>query len=416
MKQRILVVCDYYYPNATSIGVCTHKVAKALQKQENEVHILAFGDEKKNKQGKYEEIPYYCIKKRFHERCITFGNKTGGIAGKIICTFGKFKMRLWQILWFPFFRMDSLIVPLRYYKAISKLHKQNKYDMIVATCSPFDGMLGTYWFKKKHFDVIFCLYILDTLTHLGKTKFISEELNDKMGWRWEKKIFLLCDKIINLNYYKSHYEKERYYPFKNKMVYTDIPFIQMNNMPYGYFNSENVNFVYTGRILKHIASSSYATALFDKLNKNKQYILHYFSAGDEEDMIKEYERKSLGKIIAHGLVPHEQIPIIQKSADVLVSIGNSGSVAKIASKIFEYISTGNRIVHFQKEDNDTAIVHYQKYGNSIILDERESIEKNIEKLENFLSTPYVVVDYDRIKELFSENLPEFTAKLIMDCR
>jgi glycosyltransferase involved in cell wall biosynthesis len=413
MNQKILFICDFYYPNATSIGVCTHKVAKALQKEENEVHVLTFGAEKNKKQGEYEGIPYYCIKKRFHERCIAFGNKIGGIFGETICIFGRIKCRLWQILWFPFFRMDSIIVPLRYYKAISKLHKQNRYDMIISTFAPFESMLATYWFKKKHSSVLFCLYILDTISHTGKTNFISEKLNDKMGWRWEKKIFPRCDRIINLRCHEKHHQQERYEPYRNKMVFSDIPLMEENVAISGFFDAEHIHFVYTGRILK-VRSSSFSSSLFEKISINNPYILHYFSFGDEEEMIKAYEKKTNGRIKRHGLVPQPEIPIIQKSADILVSIGNSYS-EMITSKIFEYISTGNRIVHFQKDDSDTAVLYYKKYGNVLILDERDEQKVNIEKLKIFLSSPYEQINFQTLKELFPENLPEHTADLIVEC-
>jgi len=410
-SKKILLVCDFYYPNATSIGVCTHKVAKALQYHSNEVQVLTFGDCKDGNQGEYDGVNYFCIKKRFHERCIDLGKKTGGVTGRLIINIGKLKCRLWQLLWFPFFRMDSLIVPLRYYWAISKLHVRNNYDMIVATYNPFEGMLASKWFKKRHTNVFLCLYILDTLTDIGKTRFISEKLNDKMGWRWEKKIFPWCDQIINLRCHEEHHAQERYDLFRSKMVYSDIPLLEENNNIGGYFDSEHTHFVYTGRLLK-TRSSAYLLSLIEVVSATKPYVLHFFSSGDEEDLIKHYEKKTSYKIIGHGIIPHSQISLILKSADVLVSISNSAS-EKITSKIFEYISTGNRIVHFQKDDSDPAINYYQKYSNVLVLNENDSQEKSINALVSFLKAPNMKIEFNVLEKSFVENLPSYTADLIM---
>lgn len=410
--KRILLVCDFYFPNASSIGVCTHKVAKALQLSGNDVHVLAFGDRREGMQGEYDGISYTCIKKRFHERCLAFSERVGGIIGRLLCILGKLKCRIWQLLWFPLFRMDSLSVPLRYLHFIKKLHNQYCYDMIVATYNPFEGMLASYWFKKKHPEVLFCLYVLDSLTHTGKTRFVSEELNEKMGWKWEKRIFPWCDRIINMRCHEAHHMKDKYNPFRSKMVFSDIPFLEENSGFGSYFDDKHIHFVYTGRILK-TRSSSYFSSLFEKISANNPYVLHYFSAGDEEKMIKELEDKTQGRIISHGIIPHSQISMIQRSADVLVSIGNLSS-EKIPSKIFEYISTGNRIIHLKKEVNDPTIIYYNKYGNVVILDENDSIEQNIIKLEGFLNSTWIRIEYSTISALFPENLPEYTMELILD--
>ena len=411
--KKILFVCDYYYPNASSIGICTHKVAKALKQNGNIVHVLSFGDNNFKIENEYDNITSFYIKKRFHERCIEFGENTGGIVGKIICLLGKCKLRLWQILWFPFFRMDGIAVPLRYYRAISKLNKQNNYDMIIATYNPFEGMLATYWYKKKFNNVLFCLYILDNLTNIGNTNYISNKLNDKMGWKWEKRIFPLCDQIINLRCHEKHHQQERYNQFRKKMVYSDIPFLTKNNASKNYFDKKYIHFVYTGRLLKTRSSSSFSK-LFDKLSANKPYILHYYSTGDEEDNISKFEKSTNGRIKRHGLLPHDKISIIQNSADILVSIGNSGN-EKISSKIFEYISTGKKIVHFQKEKYDSTIYYYSKYDNAIVLSEKDSLIINIEKLNKFITKSYSKIEFEKLKSIYYENLPEYTAILIMKC-
>jgi glycosyltransferase involved in cell wall biosynthesis len=413
--KKILVVCDFYYPNATAIGVCAHKVAKDLHDRGNEVHILCFGSKKDWNITEYEGMTVHHIKKRIEDRLSDYAGNHKGIIGKWAMLLSILKTRIWQIIYFPFFRMASIIIPLRYYNKIKKLYKRHSYDMIISTYNPFEGMLAGYWFRKKHPEVLFVLYILDTLSNAGNTKLISATLNEKMGWRWEKRIFPYCDKIINLRCHEKHHQKQKYDLFRNKMVFTDIPLFQPNVEISGerLFEKDVVHFTYAGRVLSGIRNPTGLLMLFEKLCAENNYKLHFFSSGDCEHLISEYAQKTGEKIIREGLVPHEKIPGILRSSDVLVSIGNSRS-EKITSKIFEYISTGKPCLHIQRSEEDTAVPYYQKYPLALVIKESDSIEENMKKITDFLNKPVKKINMLELKECFSENTPEFTGNLIMN--
>jgi glycosyltransferase involved in cell wall biosynthesis len=413
--KKILFVCDFYYPNATSIGVCAHKVAKNLHENGNEVHILCFGSKKENIM-EYENMKVHHVKKRIEDRLYNYANSHNSLLGKFAHILSVLKTRIWQIIYFPFFRMMSILVPVRFYNKIKKLNQRHAYDMIVSTYNPFEGMLAGYWFKKKRPDILFVLYILDTLSNAGATKWISPKLNEKMGWRWEKCIFPYCDMIINLRCHEQHHMKQKYDPFRDKMVFADIPLFQLcaNDVKkIQLFEKNIVHFTYAGRVLSGISNPTGLLMLFEKLSLNANYKLHFFSSGDCESIIAEYERKTGGKIIREGLVSHEKIQNILRNSDVLVSIGNSQS-EKITAKIFEYISTGKPCLHVQRSEKDTAVPYYQKYPLALIIKELDSIEENIKKITDFLNNSAKEINLLELKERFIENTPEFTGKLIMD--
>jgi glycosyltransferase involved in cell wall biosynthesis len=415
--KKILVVCDFYYPDATAIGVCAHKVAKNLCDRGNEVHVLCFGSKKDRNITEYEGIKVHHITKRIEDRLSDYAGSHKNLTGKLARLLSILKIRIWQIIWFPFFRMASILVPLRFYSKINKLYEYYSYDMIISTYNPFEGMLAGYWFRKKHPNVLFVLYILDTLSNAGSTKWISSALNEKMGWRWEKRIFPHCDTVINLRCHEQHHQKKKYDSFRDKMVFTDIPLFQPEMKTgitkNGLFETDFIHFTYAGRVLSEISNPAGLLMLFEKLCIKHNYKLHFFSSGDCEHIISEYERKTDRKIMREGLVPHEKIKDILQSSDVLVSIGNSRS-EKITSKIFEYISTGKPCLHIQRSEEDTAVPYYQKYPRALIIKESDSIEENIKKITDFLNKPGKEINMLELKKHFIENTPEFTGDLVMN--
>jgi glycosyltransferase involved in cell wall biosynthesis len=414
--KKILFICDFYYPQATSIGVCTHNVAKNLREHGNDVHVLCFGSRNDENTVEYEGIKVHHIEKRIEDRLSDYAKTHKNVVGKTARFISLLKTRIWQIIYFPFFRMASIVVPLRFYHKIKTLHKRYVYDMIIATYNPFEGMLAGYWIKKRYTEVLFVLYILDTLSNAGNTKWISAALNEKMGWRWEKCIFPYCDMIINLRCHERHHQKQRYDQFRDKMVFADIPLFQplaTEANRKSWFEKDAIHFTYAGRVLSSISNPAGLLMLFEKLCVNNNIKLHFFSSGDCEHIIAVYERKTDGKIIREGLVPHEEIPDILKSSDILVSIGNSRS-DKITSKIFEYISSGKPCLHIQRSLEDTAVPYYQKYPLALIIKESDSMEENIRTIVEFLNKPEKEICVSELKERFVENTPDFTGGLIMN--
>lgn len=419
--KNVLFVTDFFYPEPTSIGVCVGNVVEEARKYGVNVSVLCYGNPEKKKHLKSETgVDIFFVKKTLGERIQSFGKKINNVLlNKMITKLGMGIIRMSQLLFFPWFRMSSILVPLAYYKEIERLYNKKKFDMVCSTHSPFHGTLGTYWFKKKYPEVFWEMYILDSLTNKGDTKFISSKTNDRKGFKWEKKFYSVADRIINIDCNEKHNKQSRYDIFRSKMYITDVPLfiphmLNTKNQGSNVIDIDaDIHIVYAGRLLSHLSSPDYLCKLLECVNKqkNNHFYVHFYSNGDCQSIIEKYSEKTYGRIIYEGLVPHCELENIYREADALVSIG-SKRPDMLPSKIFEYMSTGKRILHIIKGDGDVCKEHYLKYPNALLIDERDDIETNVNKLLEFFIRPIEKVDIMLLQDVFSKNTPHYTLEII----
>ena len=85
----------------------------------------------------------------------------------------------------------------------------------------------------------------------------------------------------------------------------------------------------------------------------------------------------------------------------------------IPSKIFEYFSFEKKIIHFYKDDEDTCLLYLKKYPYALLIDERNPLADNLDKIIKFLDNEKPVSTRQEWRKDFYMNTPEYTAKLIL---
>lgn len=336
---------------------------------------------------------------------------------KYVKRIGNILCRISQLIFMYWFPMTSWTVPKRFENLALNLQKLNQYDIVVSSYAPFEAAWAGWKVKKKFKDVKWVLYILDTFTNRGKSKFFSEKWNDKHGWRWEKNFFPTADKIITLKCHEKHHQQERYIPYKNKLFFTDIPLYDVHK----YDNVEmkaktdEKNFVYTGRIDSHWYSPIEMCELFLQLCDNKNWKLHFFgNPSDCENYLDKMNEKSNGKIIKEGFISRKRVEYELKNADVLVSFSHKDS-DMVQSKIFDYMSTGNKIIHLtDSTGRDSVREYYKEYPYAYILDSKDIKKKDtLRKVVEFIELDRNPNSANSIEDLFHDNRPNTTARIIL---
>src|SRR5690606_7147238 len=154
------------------------------------------------------------------------------------------------------------------------------------------------------------------------------------------------------------------------------------------YNPEKKHLVYMGTLFKSFRNPVYIYKLFVKVNENDEYNLHFYSRGDCENQVLDYQNKTHGSVIRHGYVAHSEIENIYANAHYLINLGVSNST-NISSKIFDYMSVGKPILHFYYHDDDVNIKYLEKYDLAIMIKMDEKLfEENAEKLKHFLQKTY----------------------------
>lgn len=404
--KKLLILTDYYYPKMTSIGACVDSISKEFVARNYEIHILSYGDENQINTLTYNGIVIHNLKYKLTDR---IANKS-----KLCAKISLVLKRIGNLLWINFSPMTSLSSIFHYYKSINRLNKKYNYDMIISTYSPFEGTIAQFLFKTNNQNIPWVLYVLDSFSNRGTSRWLTASFNEKKGYQWEKKLYDFADLIINMKCHEKHHNNSRYDLFKKKMIISDIPNIcfDVRKSNTNYFNNKKINITYTGRILSHLTSPIIVLKVFEEIvSKSNNLQVHFFSSGDCENLIFQSSKKTNNRIISEGLVQKKVIPDILNSSDILLSIGCADS-DKIASKIFDYISTGKKIIHFKKNENDSVLSYYFKYSNILIVDEKEPIEKISKSILDFIDRENTDVDEDDIRNNFIMNMPSYTVDLI----
>src|SRR5699024_9440700 len=84
---------------------------------------------------------------------------------------------------------------------------------------------------------------------------------------------------------------------------------------------KSINIVYTGRLDSNRRNPQSALEIFEKLKKQNIQV-DFYSRDDCESLIKEFEKKSSGKIARRGLISHEDSLVKIGESNFLLSIGN----------------------------------------------------------------------------------------------
>ena len=414
--KKILIMSGTYYPRPLANGICVHQIALELKDMGYEVHVICYGNRDFKSKAVFDGIFAYPVKKRLVLTLRDYAEEIhettrGQLYYKIAMLMNKFK----KVLYLPFYPMTSLSSIIGYYRAAEKLHRKHSFDIIISVYNPLDALAAGMMMKKKWKNLKFVLYILDSLTNDGGNKYLSTEWAENKGWQWEKTIYKAADKILNLKCHEKHHQKERYQVFKDKMEVVDIPLLRpldnRANKPASPFEEGYLHWVYAGAIDIQYRNPKYLCQLFEAININQQYKMHFYSRGDCEDIIMDFQKRTNGHLIRHGYVGIEESVNAVSNADILISIGNSNS-DMIPSKIFEYMSTGKKIIHFYQRENDSCLSYYQQYGQALLLNEKDKFEDNMEKVENFIQASQVEISYDKLKAIYYKNLPSYTANII----
>lgn len=411
--KKILIILGSYFPNPSANGICVKQVAEEFKARGVDVSVLATQTKGLSEHEIIDDVNIYRIKSRWIHRLFELSegykqNNIKWIFQKLLLFLNKIK----NILFFPTWPLISPIYTYRYYKKANELHKQYKYDGILSVYTPIDSLIAGALIKKKHTDMKFMLYFLDTLSGGIPPKGFNREWLENRGYKWEKKLFNIADSIFVMKSHEQNYSKAIYNKFKSKIQVVDIPLMRRIKISTGIneinFNKRKVNIVYTGSLLKHIRNPSYMFKIFSRITND--FLFHIFGGGDCSDLIDDYIIDNKGiKIIKHGFVRYETANNAIMHSDILINIGNiNGNL--IPSKIFEYMATGKPIISFYKYEKEPSILYLKKYPLSLLIKEDiELIDENTKRIVDFINeNNNMSVEYNKVENIFKNNTAERT--------
>lgn len=369
MKQ-ILLITYFFSPEQTPRAFRWEALVKALANRGYKIDIL-LPKYKNKKRPQVNNVKYFETKQGvkdsiFYKYFLTTNNQNKyNIPNSYNNNLLRVKSLLKKFFGFFFHRFiwpdGSAIWYLLAKKELRKVIKNNQYDCIMSSASPFTSHLLGYYAKK----------------HL-KSRWIAE-YGDPFSFNPQpsKSIFNFINRKIENNIIKEmdyiivpfEGSKEGFlanFPFlkkdKIKIIPQIIPSLHSNpgKIKWRDFAKNKINIVYAGVFYIHIRSPKILLEALAKLREKgsvtyRKLRIHVFGIMGEEfhKLFNEYQQLLKEKVIVlYGETSRESCAFAYEKADYLLNIANI-SEYQLPSKLIEYLSFKKPIISLENAKSKT---------------------------------------------------------------
>lgn len=409
---HIVIIVGDYYPNYSAVGNCAKNFSEALEHLGQDVTIVCQRTSLEEKSHIEKPQSIYRID-TFWLNCIVRGER-GGRCSRFIGLLGRSVRYLQSIIQSRNVKWDIVNT---YVKTLRDINQQKPIDAIVPFCFPFESVVAATDFKRKiKTDAKVIPYLFDRFAAsdaLHRTEW-NRKLKMPAHIALEKKVFSVCDRVLTMPSWLGHIQTS-YPELRQKFIQVEHPLlVPISSGKDVSYDDSKINIVFTGTLLKVIRSplNSYKS-LTIAIKEMPDIKVHLYARGNCEDDIREFIRQCPDQVIYHGSVDVDTAHAAMKSADVLLSIGNS-NVTQMASKNFEYVATGSPVIHFYCDEKDPVNELLRKMGNCLMLSQHDSPEHNGKAIIDFLASKPIKHTFEEVARIIPEALPETTAKILLE--
>ena len=297
-----------------------------------------------------------------------------------------------------------------YYARLCEIDGAYGIDAIIAMYFPLESVDAMCRFSAKKPHIKTVIYELDSVRDGISTESRISELYNRALESWLERSYKKATSVIIMQSHEKYWRQRFGKKFASKVLISDLP-VFLEKEPLEEKQNEYPKLVYSGLLDKRYRSPTYLLEILQELNKRMDLEFSFFSSGDCEEQIEE-TAKQAPCIKQHGYVAPAELEKWTREADFLVSIGNSLSHS-IPSKLIMYLGYGKPIIHFSVQSDDVCNAYLKKYPAALIVDTRQDIEKNIQKVEDFIrSNMGKRCQFDSYAAEFQTNTPGYNCELI----
>lgn len=394
--------------SASANGICTLAVMKELAR---EAEIFCITNREPGMRGEFRRdgIHWQTVKPRLVYRMGALLSRRDILPLRWL----RFVLdRAKLVLTLPVWPLHSLLYARRIERAARRLCRREKIDCIVPVYSQIDTLIAAARIKKRHPQVLYVPYFLDSLSGGYGLRIFSPKQTVKRGLAWERKLLKNADRIIAMEssrgHHRHHSAGESYY---SRMVFLDLPLLGEPIQTEPVLDPEKRNLVYVGTMPRGIRSPEYLLNVYRHL-RGENYRFWFVGCEDCPSLTEAAKRD--GRIRLAGRCSHRQALAYEAGAAALVNIG-SRNPGMTPSKLFEYLSFGKPIISTAGSEEEPCRGYLQKYPAALILDENQrDFEAAARRLEAFLEQA-ASVEPEQVRRLYVENTPQATAAFLRSC-
>ena len=412
MKKILFIIQSY--PSEMSANVlCDEKIMLALQQVGSyEIHALTY---RYNFQPK-EELVHNINVHRFSRGPLwdmyTWArHQKSNWKTRMVFKITHLLLRLQQLMTIPFYPFTEWWALLLYVHHVTKLYKQEHFDLVIAEHNGLDTLITGYLLKKKFPQIKFMPIFWDALSGAISPKYLPHKFSYQRRIKIEYNVLKRADCAIVM---KSHYSQlQNLYQHTHvfpSLVALDLPSFSQpkTNTTAACLNlTFQKNKIYlcfagtlSGRNMKYLASILDKTAL-DNLE------LVIISSNEMKLYVEQIANQVHFPVRFITYMPHTQLLQLLAQVHIFVNLGvNSNTL--VASKIFEYMSFGKPLIETYLRLDDANLFYLKKYPLAFLLDERcTEVATQAAALRQFIEqNAHKHVPYEEIAPLFYKNTPD----------
>lgn len=411
--KNILFICESYLHKPSPNGICVQRVAECIASENCRVCVVTFFNavqqpayEKHNGVEIFRVLPGRIMRTLY--QCEDNPDAKQMRKTKLTLSISHVNGML-----------HAFCYPLLSYKQVNNLYQKAKelmsaehFQYVVTVYHKIDSVLAGIRLKHIFKDTRLILYTLDAISGGWVPDILhSRKIPMRSLKRWERYFFRNIDVMFAMESHRAYYERNaEYQKYSSKIQYLDIPLLTENTCKKEMHDDDTVDIVYTGSMSKDTANPLYFISLLHHLPNVR---FHIYGRIQEEILPTVTSDALFGtRILVHGTVSHDEILKIQKNADVLLNFGNANS-NMIPCKIFEYMSTGNKIISFTHSESDSSLPYINAYINGLVVTEDDSaVDENVNKIVDFINNPPCPVTKEELEQTYRKNTPEYFADML----
>lgn len=302
-----------------------------------------------------------------------------------------FATKTFKQVFTPIFRFDYYLEWAFFaYQKGKKILKKNKVEFIFATGPPFSTFIIAYHLKKK-FNVPLIVEYRDPWSYYPYIKKNEQKINKKIDLIYEKKILKTVDVIITVCSELNLFLIDKFPFIKSKPIYDIANGLNLNDFvkfPQKK-NSKEIIFTFTGK-LYGIRTVVPLLKIISELKKEGFFsdfklILKIFGSYRDNlpDIIKRLYIKDL--IYLGGFIKRSKVFEELSKCDLALHIGENFNYPTLAFKVWDYLSSGKKMLYLGLEDSYTArFLKETNYGITVPLNDLEKGKVVLKKLLNNL--------------------------------
>lgn len=370
---RILIISYFYYPDLTPRAFRWHAIAKELQMNGHEVHVLCSGSDP---DGIMDGVVVHRVADfllRGVKHAAPSGDAYSGMAGSTVINSFKKTLRqivrsLWRFFYWPDFACGWIFPAV---KALRELQNNKQFDWIISSSHPFSGHLVAL--LGRNAQGVTTRWLVDISDPYCLMREPSPYNRLLYGWLSkcvEMRVIANADMLtVTTNSTAEIFGTA----FPGCQTKTQVigPLMSLPVTPPRTRQPDGVlRLVYVGTLYRQLRNPAFlidCVAALRQAYPNMPLEVHFYGAlNDCGEQLLAYAKMPSPYVFIHGMVNRVKVQQAMVNADVLVNIGNDSEV-QLASKVVEYMAVGQPILNIISIENDASVIALRDYPSLLTI-------------------------------------------------